>query len=219
MTDQPANAVPGPVCPWCSAALPATGLPQCPTCGAALVSGTDEQVPGLTAIDAGAIIRSRQAAIRPKSRLLSWLSGDDGDDVFTKAEGNALEPPEAAVRREMLRMELEAEVANLQAQNEAALAEAAAEGRTVELPPDLAETAESLVPSSMAGTITTTDEAPAADETPEAPEAPAPEEAEAPAAVAAAATDTDDTAEAPADAAESGTPPVDSTDKPAKKRR
>ncbi len=169
MTDEPtSNAASAAVCPWCSAALPAGGAARCPSCGAALVNEVDEALPGLTAIDAGAIIRSRQSAIRPKSRLLSWLSGEDPDDVFTKAEGNALEPPELAVKREMFRMELEAEVANLQAENEAILAEAAAEGRVVELPPDLAGAAEGLVPSALAGAITSTDDdaeaaAPAAD--------------------------------------------------------
>ena len=169
MTDEPtSNAASAAVCPWCSAALPAGGSARCPSCGAALINEVDEALPGLTAIDAGAIIRSRQSAIRPKSRLLSWLSGEDPDDVFTKAEGNALEPPELAVKREMFRMELEAEVANLQAENDAILAEAAAEGRMVELPPDLAGAAEGLVPSALAGAITSTGDdaeagAPAAD--------------------------------------------------------
>jgi hypothetical protein len=154
MTDEPTTSASAAVCPWCSAALPPGGAAKCPSCGAALINEVDDALPGLTTIDAGAIVRSRQSAIRPKSRLLSWLSGDDPDEAFTKAEGNALEPPELDVRREMFRMELEAEVANLQAENEAILAEAAAEGRVVEVPPELADTAESLVPDAMSGAIT-----------------------------------------------------------------
>jgi hypothetical protein len=139
MTEQSTSSdAPPLVCPWCSAGLPSPGLPRCPTCGAVLTSDVDESLPGLTAIDAAAIVRSKQTAIRPRSRLLSWLSGDDGDESFTKAEGHALEPPDLAVRREIFRLELEAEVANLQAENEAIMAEAVAEGRVVEVPPDLA---------------------------------------------------------------------------------
>jgi hypothetical protein len=171
MTDEPTTSASAAVCPWCSAALPPGGAAKCPSCGAALINEVDEAMPGLTTIDASAIIRSRQSAVRPKSRLLSWLSGDDPDEAFTKAEGKALEPPELEVRREMFRMELEAEVANLQAENDAILAEAAAEGRVVEVPPELAGAAESLVPSAVSGAITTS-----ADDA--APEAPPPEMAE-----------------------------------------
>ena len=86
-------------------------------------------------------------AIRPKSRLLSWISGDDGDDGLHQGRlRKALEPPDDAVKREMLRMELEAEVASLQAENDALLAEAAAEGRVVEVPPELADMAGTFLP-------------------------------------------------------------------------
>jgi hypothetical protein len=143
MTDETtANVETSPVCPWCSAALPDPAAVTCPSCGAALKGSVDESLPGLTAIDAGAIVRAKQTAIRPKSRLMSWLTGGDDDDLFTKAEGNALEPPDLAVKREIFRLELEAEVANLQAENEAIMAEAVAEGRVVEVPPELAEAVE-----------------------------------------------------------------------------
>ena len=142
MTDETTtDAALGPVCPWCSAALPDPDVATCPSCGAALKGTVDESLPGLTTIDAGAIVRAKQTAIRPKSRLMSWLSGGDDDELFTKAEGNALEPPDLAVKREIFRLELEAEVANLQAENEAIMAEAVAEGRVVEVPPELAEAA------------------------------------------------------------------------------
>jgi hypothetical protein len=148
MTDQTtSDAAADSVCPWCSAALPDPGAAKCPSCGAALTGTVDESLPGLTTIDAGAIVRSKQTAIRPRSRLLSWLSGEDPDDVFTKAEGKALEPPDIEVKREMLRIELEAEVANLTAENEAIMAENAVEGRVVEVPPELADAAGIVVPT------------------------------------------------------------------------
>jgi hypothetical protein len=209
MTDQTTSgAAPGGVCPWCSAALPDPGVAKCPSCGAALVGTVDESLPGLTTIDAGAIVRAKQTAIRPKSRLLSWLSGDDGDEVFTKAEGNALEPPDLEVRREILRLELEAEVANLQAENEAIMAEAVAEGRVVEVPPELAEAAEAAgieLPAtpeggedaepSSAAEIEPVAEVPAAAE-PAEPASAAEDGADAPA------------TEAPADAAAADEPPA-----------
>lgn len=207
MTDQStSDAATSAVCPWCSAALPSPGLAQCPSCGAALKSDVDESLPGLTAIDAGAIVRAKQVAIRPKSRLLSWLSGDDPDDVFTKAEGNALEPPDDAVRREMLRMELEAEVANLQAENEAIMAEAAAEGRTVDVPPELADLARRV------GVGTAGEVGEAGEMTGDEPATEATEAAEASAA--------DASAEPPATepAATDETPPADEAP-PAKSRR
>lgn len=123
------------VCPWCSTPLPAGTTNICPSCGANLTGAAEEALPGLTAVDPSAIVRSRTAS-RPRSRLLSWLSGDTDDESYTKAEIGALEPPALDVRREMLRLELEAEVANLKAENDAILAEAAAEGRVVELPPE-----------------------------------------------------------------------------------
>ncbi len=118
------------VCPWCSAAL-TEGATECPSCGANLVPDGDPNVPGVTAVDAASIIRSK-ASPEPRNRLLSWISGEYPNDVPSKAESQAIAPPDAEVRREILRLELEAEVANLQAEADAIAAEAAAEGRTVE---------------------------------------------------------------------------------------
>jgi hypothetical protein len=106
-------------------------MTTCPSCGANLVPDADANVPGLTAVDAASIIRSKAPA-QPRSRLLSWLSGDYATDLPSKAEQAAIAPPDLDVRREILRLELEAEVANLQAEADALRAEAAAEGRSVE---------------------------------------------------------------------------------------
>lgn len=120
------------VCPWCSAALTPDAT-VCPSCDANLVSDGEPNVPGVTAIDAASIVRSK-AAPQPRSRLLSWISGEYPSDVPSKSEAGAIAPPDLDVRREILRLELEAEVANLQAEADAIRAEAAAEGRTIDLP-------------------------------------------------------------------------------------
>ena len=58
-----------------------------------------------------------------------------------RADAQALAPPDPEVQREILRLELEAEVANLQAEADALLSEAVVEGRVVELPEDVQELA------------------------------------------------------------------------------
>jgi hypothetical protein len=121
---------PAPHCTWCSAELPSDHETICPSCGATLLGDGEKQVPGLTAIDAEAILRNARAAkAKPRSRLLSWISGDyEADDAASRAAPGSLAPPPAAVRREMLRLELEAQVANAQAEVESMAADAAIEG-------------------------------------------------------------------------------------------
>ena len=134
------------VCPWCSANY--TGDPEtCPSCGAALAvdPATDPALPGVTAIDAAAIVRAKTPVARPRNRLLSWISGDYPDDTPTATEAGALAPPDLDVRREMLRLELEAEVANLQAEADALLAEAGFEGGAPDAPPPPTATATAVV--------------------------------------------------------------------------
>lgn len=129
------DAAPVPRCMWCSAPLPSDSEVTCPSCGATLIEEGDKQVPGVTAIDAEAIVRGARAA-RPKqrSRLMSWISGDYTEDEKPAPPGS-LAPPPPEVRREMLRLELAAEVANLQAEAGALAAEAAVEsGEPVDLP-------------------------------------------------------------------------------------
>ncbi|HEY6014952.1 MAG TPA: hypothetical protein VIU37_13135 [Candidatus Limnocylindrales bacterium] len=87
----------------------------------------------MTAIDAAALVRSKSTP-QPRNRLLSWISGDYQADVPSKAEAQAIAPPDDEVRREILRLELEAHVASLQAEADAIRSEAAAEGRTIDLP-------------------------------------------------------------------------------------
>jgi hypothetical protein len=125
MTEQPASSPARPICPWCSTELPSAAVTDCPSCGAILVGEPEAAVPGVTAIDAEAIVRNARTPVpERRSRLLGWITGDDGPDTAPPAPPGSLEPPPPAVRREMLRMELEAEVAELQAEVGALASEA-----------------------------------------------------------------------------------------------
>ena len=118
-----------PHCPWCSAEI-TPGAQMCATCGAALVE-PDASVPGVTAIDTQAISRTtRVVSTVRRSRLLSWISGEFADDDGeTPATPGTLGPPPPDVRREMLRLEMEAEYANLKAEAESITSEAEIEAR------------------------------------------------------------------------------------------
>jgi hypothetical protein len=154
------DSVPGPRCTWCSAELPTDHEATCPSCGATLLGDGETQVPGLTAIDAEAILRNARAGkAKPRGRLMSWISGDYTDESASAAPPGSLAPPPLAVRREMLLLELEAQVANAQAEVESMAADAAvAEGTPVELPgaseteaPDAADATVAPDPHAAAG--------------------------------------------------------------------
>jgi len=132
-------STPLPRCMWCSAELPSDHETTCPTCGATLVGEGDSQVPGVTAIDAEAIIRAgRDVKPRQRSRLMSWISGEYPEDEAPAPPGS-LDPPSADVRREMLRLELEAQVANLQAEAGAMAAEQAVDAVDAGASPEVAK--------------------------------------------------------------------------------
>ena len=124
------------ICPWCSATY--TGDPEdCPSCGATLAAdpAIDPSLPGLTSIDAAAIVRATQQAPKSRNRLLSWISGEYPEEGASATEAAALATPELEVRREILRLELEAEVANLQAEADALRSEAVFEGHPIAATP------------------------------------------------------------------------------------
>ena len=124
------------ICPWCSATY--TGDPEdCPSCGATLAAdpAIDPSLPGLTSIDAAAIVRATQQAPKSRNRLLSWISGEYPEEGASATEAAALAPPELEVRREILRLELEAEVADLQAEADALRSEAVFEGHPIAATP------------------------------------------------------------------------------------
>ena len=151
-------AAPAPRCQWCSAALPAADLPVCPSCGATLTStnGSEPDIKGVTMLDPEAILRARAEVARPKSRLLSFITGDVAVETSGPSSPEALAAPDGAVRREMLRLEIEAERADLEAEAVSMktdvvleqgidLAALADEGDAPALEPDLAGTLPEVV--------------------------------------------------------------------------
>ena len=147
MTEETISGAAEPsICTWCSATY--TGEPEtCPSCGAVLAADptADPSLPGLTAIDTAAIVRAKTPTTRPRNRILSWISGEYPEETGGPADAAALAPPDVAVRREILRLELEAEVANLQAEADALIAEATVEGHAPGATPQEAADAEAVV--------------------------------------------------------------------------
>lgn len=104
-------------CPWCSAPLPDPAAETCPSCGATLTSAAPaDGLPGVTTLDTEAILRARSAVSRPRSRLLSFITGEPDEAPPLPLSAESLAPPSEEVRREMLRMEIAAEVADLEAE-------------------------------------------------------------------------------------------------------
>jgi len=83
----------------------------------------------VTAIDHEALLRTSREPRPQRNRILSWLSGEYVEETATPAEPQAIAPPDLEVRREILRLELEAEIADKQAEADSILADAAVEGR------------------------------------------------------------------------------------------
>jgi hypothetical protein len=98
-------------CPWCSELLPAEATDRCPACKANLVAEGEARIAGLTEVESPTATRVRRAETPKRSKLLSWISGDVDDDptTVTPSAPDALDPPARDVRREMLRLQLEAE--------------------------------------------------------------------------------------------------------------
>lgn len=82
------------ICPWCSTPIPA-GATACPKCGAAVEGVTAPEIPGVTVRDPGAS-----------------LFADEGLIPAAPISEEAILPPSEAVRLEMRKMQLEAEIAN-----------------------------------------------------------------------------------------------------------
>lgn len=135
MSDERKQAAAGPDagsdvmrCPWCSAVLPPDTGDACPSCHATLASTGEPNVPGVTALDVEKIALRRSGPPK-KSRLMSWISGEvdyEGARGPITAPGS-LAPPPLEVRQEMIRLELEAHLANLTAEAGALAAEEAIE--------------------------------------------------------------------------------------------
>jgi hypothetical protein len=83
------------ICPWCSTSIPA-GAAACPKCGAAVEGATVAEIPGVTVAD------PKASFDRDEGLIPAGLQADE----------SAFEPPSEAVRLEMRKMQLEAEIAN-----------------------------------------------------------------------------------------------------------
>jgi hypothetical protein len=119
----PPPADPGARCPWCSAPVAAADAATCTACGATLHGDTEIEVPGVTAIDGQHA--SHASAPRKVRRTFGALfaGGEDATPPPSEAELPALAMPDPDVRREMLRIRLDAELADLTARVEAMAAE------------------------------------------------------------------------------------------------
>lgn len=123
------EGAPIPLCPWCSATRPAADAASCPSCQARLLEETALEIPGVTAVDP-ALLAAGAAPRKVKRTLASLLVGSDDDEIPppSEAEMPALARPAADVRREMLRIELEARLASLKAEIAAREAEDVPDG-------------------------------------------------------------------------------------------
>jgi hypothetical protein len=133
-------------CPWCSAELREPAASSCPSCGATLAGEAEPSLPGVTAVDNDAIRAARMPAPQRRSRLLSWISGEDSGVEEAPAPPGSLAPPPPDVRREMLRLELEAELTNLQAEAESIVSESEADAREARPMPNVLSAPSQTVP-------------------------------------------------------------------------
>jgi hypothetical protein len=130
-SDPPGEPIASGRCPWCSAPLAAPDSPTCPACGAALQPQLDGDVPGVTQIDAAGLATQRH----DRGKGVRSLIGLADEDTEGSAIRSVPAPPSDEVRREMLRLRIDALEAEIEAQA-ASLAAASAEGRTEPAPPD-----------------------------------------------------------------------------------
>lgn len=105
-------------CPWCSATVPAE-VAKCPSCGASLRDVVSEDVAGVTQVDLAAT--SRLSRLKPPGRVAMWL-GAERTTENPELSGR-IEPPSEEVRKEMLRLELAAIDAEIEAKKAQAEAE------------------------------------------------------------------------------------------------
>ena len=169
MVDQPnsTDPTPGTACPWCSAPL-TPGAVVCASCGANLTSDEEHDLPGVTAVDHEILKTVKKPG---RSRLMSWINGEYEANTPSLVESGALAPPDPTVQREILRLELEAEVAKLQAEAGARYAEAVSEGRVKDLPDGVEALATgSLADEVLAGIESPAESQPATEPTPPAAE-------------------------------------------------
>ncbi|HXG25355.1 MAG TPA: hypothetical protein VNL94_00665 [Candidatus Binatia bacterium] len=103
-------------CPWCSATVPLEAA-RCPSCNAALRDVADGEVLGVTSVDIAATTRLARMTKQP-GRLATWL-GAEKTTENPELVGR-IEPPSEEVKREMLKLELAALDAEIEAKRQAA---------------------------------------------------------------------------------------------------
>ena len=181
----------GPItrCPWCSAALSIPGAEECLSCGAHLVTqpGVEGEIKGVTALDPEAILRARADVARPRSRILSFITGDVTAESHDEVNPDSFAPPPDEVRREMQRMQMEADLADLAAETVALkadvlaqrgvpLSELEAQADSINAAIEQIDPADNLPPGTADGDVPPADDAadatpPTADEEPRPPSA------------------------------------------------
>ena len=106
-------------CPWCSVLLPEPGVEQCQACGAALTASGNSptEIKGVTTLDTEAILRARSSLSQPRgNRFLSFITGEIPVDTSTPAAAEVFAPPPEDVRREMMRLQMDAQRATFVAE-------------------------------------------------------------------------------------------------------
>ena len=99
---------PNRICPWCSTPIPATAT-ACPNCGALVEGAIAADIPGLTVADPKASPDKSDDPVGTNAGHDVWSGAAFGT---TAAAAEAVQPPSEAVRIEMRKMELEAEIEN-----------------------------------------------------------------------------------------------------------
>jgi RNA polymerase subunit RPABC4/transcription elongation factor Spt4 len=107
-------------CPWCSATVPTEAM-TCPSCGASLRDAAAGEVLGVTQVDPAAVARAKQ--IRSARNIAVFLGVGDGPAAAEMT--GKVEPLSEAVRQEMLRLELAAIDAEIEAKSKEAAAQRA----------------------------------------------------------------------------------------------
>jgi hypothetical protein len=135
----------------------------------------------VTALDPEAILRARSDAGRSRGGILGFLTGRDLPESDGPQSAASLAPPDDQVRREMLRLQLEAEQADAVAESVALRSDVLAErGIHLNQLNDLEEEAEAVYESEVEGRHVDPDDPLSPDAPTEAPAQPTQADAEAP---------------------------------------
>jgi hypothetical protein len=96
------------ICPWCSTPIPSSAT-ACPKCGALVEGAVVQDIPGLTVVDPKATIGADEGLVPdfvdPKALLRAGVAAG-------AVNPDAIRPPSEAVRLEMRKIELEAQIEN-----------------------------------------------------------------------------------------------------------